>query len=228
MANEKLLIVEDEKDIAKLLRYNLEKEGFRVLVAHDGEAGLALFRKEKPDLVILDIMLPKLDGFDFCKAVRQESKAPIIMLTAKSDEVDRVLGLELGADDYVTKPFSVREVLARVKAILRRLSDTGGSPKAMVRVGTLEVDMERYTAKVKGHVVTLSSKEFEFLKNLLMAEGRVLTRDQLLEKVWGYERGLDIDTRTVDQHIARLREKLGAESKRVVTVKNVGYRIKFD
>lgn len=228
MANEKLLIVEDEKDIAKLLRYNLEKEGFRVLVAHDGEAGLALFRKEKPDLVILDIMLPKLDGFDFCKAVRQESKAPIIMLTAKSDEVDRILGLELGADDYVTKPFSVREVLARVKAILRRLSDTGGSPKAMVRVGTLEVDMERYTAKVKGHVVTLSSKEFEFLKNLLMAEGRVLTRDQLLEKVWGYERGMDIDTRTVDQHIARLREKLGAESKRVVTVKNVGYRIKFN
>jgi two-component system alkaline phosphatase synthesis response regulator PhoP len=227
MAKEKILIVEDEKDLVKILKYNLEKEGYRVVVANDGEAGLSIFRKEKPGLVILDVMLPKLDGFEFCKVVRQESKVPILMLTAKTEEVDRILGLELGADDYVTKPYSVREVLARVKAILRRVSDSEGE-KAFVRAGELEVDLERYVVKVKGDPVQLSSKEFEFLKCLLGAKGRVLTRDQLLERVWGYDDGMQIDTRTVDQHIARLREKLGVESPRIVTVKNVGYRIKID
>ena len=227
MSKEKILIVEDEKDLVKILKYNLEKEGYRVAVSTDGEAGLAAFRKEKPGLIILDIMLPKLDGFEFCKVVRQESKVPIIMLTAKTEEVDRILGLELGADDYVTKPYSVREVLARVKAILRRVSDSEGE-KAFVRAGELEVDLERYVVKVKGEPVQLSSKEFEFLKCLLGAKGRVLTRDQLLERVWGYDDGMQIDTRTVDQHIARLREKLGGESPRIVTVKNVGYRIKID
>ncbi len=227
MPKEKILIVEDEKDLVKILKYNLEKEGYRVVVSTDGEAGLAAFRKEKPGLVILDVMLPKLDGFDFCKIVRQESKVPILMLTAKTEEVDRILGLELGADDYVTKPYSVREVLARVKAILRRVSDSEGE-KSFVRAGELEVDLERYVVKVKGEQVQLSSKEFEFLKCLLGAKGRVLTRDQLLERVWGYDDGMQIDTRTVDQHIARLREKLGIESPRIVTVKNVGYRIKID
>jgi DNA-binding response OmpR family regulator len=227
MSKEKILIVEDEKDLVKILKYNLEKEGYRPFIAYDGEAGLALFRKEKPDLVLLDLMLPKMDGFEFCKVVRQESQAPILMLTAKTEEVDRVLGLELGADDYVTKPYSVREVLARVKAILRR---AGGAEeeKKFTRAGDLEVDLERYVVKVKGQVVTLSSKEFEFLKCLLSAKGKVLTRDQLLERVWGYDSAMEIDTRTVDQHIARLREKLGTESKRVVTVKNVGYRLKLD
>lgn len=227
MAKEKILIVEDEKDLVKILKYNFEKEGYRVSVAADGEAGLAQFRKEKPDLVVLDIMLPRMDGFEFCKAVRQESKVPIIMLTAKSEEVDRVLGLELGADDYVTKPYSVREVSARVKAILRR-SSGAEEEKSFVRAGELEVDLERYVTKVGGEPVTLSSKEFEFLKCLIGAKGRVLTRDQLLERVWGYDSALEIDTRTVDQHIARLREKLGAEARRVVTVKNVGYRLKLD
>ena len=226
MAKEKILIVEDEKDLVKILKYNLEKDGYRVVVAGDGEAGLSALRKEKPGLVILDIMLPKLDGFEFCKIARTETKVPILMLTAKTDEVDRVLGLELGADDYVTKPYSVREVMARVKAILRRVS--GEEPKAFVRAGDLEVDLERYVAKVAGAPITLSSKEFEFLKCLLAANGRVLTRDQLLERVWGYDEGLQIDTRTVDQHIARLREKLGSESGRIVTVKNVGYLIKLD
>ncbi len=227
MASEKILIIEDEKDLVKILKYNLEKDGFRVSAANDGEAGLAQFRKEKPDLVVLDIMLPKLDGFEFCKIVRHESKVPIIMLTAKIDEVDRVLGLELGADDYVTKPYSVREVVARIKAILRRA--TGAQEeKTFFRAGELEMDLERYMVMVKKQPVTVSSKEFEFLKCLVMAKGKVLTRDQLLEKIWGYDNSLEIDTRTVDQHIARLRDKLGAEAGRVITVKNVGYRLKLD
>lgn len=227
MAKERILVIEDEKDLAKLLRYNLEKDGYRVFVAYDGEAGLALFRKEKPDMVLLDIMLPKLDGFEICKIIRQEFKTPVLMLTAKTDEVDRVLGLELGADDYVTKPFSVREVMARVKAILRR-SGGGAVEKSFVQVGDLEIDLERYVTKVKGQSVTLSSKEFEFLKYLVNSKGKVLTRGQLLEKVWGYDDSLEIDTRTIDQHIARLREKLGKESVRIITVKNVGYRINLD
>jgi DNA-binding response OmpR family regulator len=227
MANEKILVVEDEKDLVKLLRYNLEKESYRVSAAGDGETGLALFRKEKPDLVMLDLMLPKLDGFEFCKIVRSESKTPILMVTAKTDEVDRVLGLELGADDYVTKPYSVREVLARIKAILRR---AGGAQeeKTFFRAGELEIDLERYMVMVKKQPVTVSSKEFAFLKCLVSAKGKVLTREQLLEKIWGYDNALDIDTRTVDQHIARLRDKLGAEAARVITVKNVGYRLKLD
>ena len=224
---EKILIVEDEKDLVKILKYNLEKDGYRVSIATDGEAGLSVFRKEKPGLIILDVMLPKLDGCEFCKTIRQESKVPILMLTAKSEEVDRILGLELGADDYVTKPYSVREVLARIKAILRRVSD-GDEEKTFIRAGELEVDLERYVVKVGGENITLSSKEFEFLKCLLSAKGRVLTRDQLLERVWGYDDAMQIDTRTVDQHIARLREKLSTEAPRIVTVKNVGYRIKID
>ncbi|MDE2141396.1 MAG: response regulator transcription factor [Elusimicrobia bacterium] len=229
MPNEKILVVEDDKDLSRLLKYNLDKEGYRVLAALDGETGLGLFRKERPDMVLLDVMVPKLDGFGFLKAVRQDSKTPILMLTARKDEVDRVLGLELGADDYVTKPFSVREVLARVKAILRRVGDRGQAPTVSVlRVGELEVDVERYETRVKGKDVTLTSKEFEFLKCLLQAGGRAMSRDQLLEKIWGYDRSMEIDTRTIDQHIARLREKLGSEAGRIVTVKNVGYRLKLD
>ncbi|HAH06432.1 MAG TPA: DNA-binding response regulator [Elusimicrobia bacterium] len=221
-----LLVVEDEKPLLKVLRYNLEKEGYRVVCAEDGEAGLAAFRREKPDLVLLDVMLPKLDGFEFCKAVRRDSRAPILMLTARKAEVDRVLGLELGADDYVTKPFSVRELLARVKAILRRTSE--GRSAAPVRAGGLEVDLERYEVRVRGKEAALSAKEFELLRCLLKADGRALTREQILEQVWGYDESMDIDTRTVDQHVARLRDKLGPEAERLVTVKNVGYRLKAD
>jgi len=227
VSNEKILVVEDEKDLVKILKYNLEKDGFRVISAGDGETGLALFRKEKPDLVLLDIMLPKLDGFEFCKIVRHESKTPILMLTAKADEVDRVLGLELGADDYVTKPYSVREVVARIKAILRRAAGAQ-EEKTFFRTGELEIDLERYQVSIRKQPVAISSKEFEFLKCLLLAKGKVLTRDQLLEKIWGYDSSLEIDTRTVDQHIARLRDKLGPEAARVITVKNVGYRLKLD
>ncbi|MBI4371130.1 MAG: response regulator transcription factor [Elusimicrobia bacterium] len=226
MAREKILVVEDDANIVKLLRYNLEKEGWRVVAAADGEAGLAALRRERPDLVVLDAMLPKLDGFELLKLARREFRAPVLMLTARKEEVDRVLGLELGADDYVTKPFSVREFCARVKALLRRAAAPEAASGGVLRAGGVELDYERYEARVRGKAVALTSKEFEFLKVLLQAGGRVLSRDRLLEKVWGYDRALDLDTRTVDQHVARLRDKLGPESGLVATVKNVGYRLK--
>jgi len=225
VAQEKILVIEDDKDIVRLLKYNLEKEGYRVVAVTDGEAGFAAVRKERPDLLILDVMIPKLDGFELVKLVRKESRVPVLMLTARKEEVDRVLGLELGADDYVTKPFGVRELLARVKALLRRAGPAEASA-SVLRAGGIELDVERYEVRVRGKDVQLTSKEFEFLKVLLQAGGRALSRDQILEKVWGYDRSMEIDTRTVDQHVARLREKLGPESARVATVKNVGYRIK--
>jgi two-component system alkaline phosphatase synthesis response regulator PhoP len=219
----RILIIEDEKDIVRLVKYNLEKQGFEVLSASDGASGLELARKEKPDLIILDLMLPKIDGLEICRTLRQDSRVPIIMLTAKKEEVDRVLGLELGADDYMTKPFSMRELLVRIKNILRRARAEESSVEAF-QCGDLKIDLSRYTVNLKGKPVSLSSKEFEFLKILIQAHGKALTRDQLLERVWGYDRSMDIDTRTVDQHIARLRDKLGSEARRVITVKNVGYR----
>lgn len=222
----KILVVEDEKAIVKLLKYNLEKENFVLSIASDGEEGLSVFKKMKPDLVILDLMLPKMNGIEVCKQIRRESQTPIIMLTAKKEETDRVLGLELGADDYITKPFSVRELVARIKSLSRRM-DPKSAPSA-VQVGKLSVDLEKYEVHLAGKSVELSSKEFAFLKILIEAKGKVLTRDQLLEQVWGYEKGLDIDTRTVDQHVARLRAKLGSESGRLATVKNIGYKFKAD
>jgi two-component system alkaline phosphatase synthesis response regulator PhoP len=219
----RVLVIEDEKDLVKLLKYNLEKEGYEVLAATDGAAGLAAAKKEQPHLIILDLMLPKIDGMEVCRTIRKDSRVPIIMLTAKKEELDRILGLELGADDYVTKPFSVRELMARVKTILRR-AQSSDTPETIGRFGDLRFDAERFTVSVKGKPVALSSKEFAFLKILIEANGKALTRDQLLEKVWGYDRSMEIDTRTIDQHITRLRDKLGSESKRVITVKNVGYR----
>ena len=227
MAQEKILVVEDDKDIVRLLKYNLEKEGYRVVSATDGEAGLGAARKDRPDLLILDVMVPKLDGFELLKIVRRETRAPVLMLTARKEEVDRVLGLELGADDYLTKPFGVRELLARVKALLRRAAPAEAAA-SLLRAGGIEMDVERYEVRVRGKDVQLTSKEFEFLKILLQSGGRALSRDQILEKVWGYDRSMEIDTRTIDQHIARLREKLGSEAGRIVTVKNVGYRLKLD
>jgi two-component system alkaline phosphatase synthesis response regulator PhoP len=219
----KILAIEDEKDIVRLLKYNLEKEGYIFLSSYDGLSGLELAKKEKPDLIILDLMLPKLDGMEVCREVRKESQVPIIMLTAKKEELDRIIGLELGADDYVIKPFSVRELMARVKTILRR-TKPGLKEDQLFMAGQLQVDFSRYTVSVKGKPVALSSKEFEFLKILVEANGKALTRDQLLEQVWGHDPSFEIDTRTIDQHIARLRDKLGVEAKRVITVKNVGYR----
>ena len=223
----KILLVEDEKALCRVIRYNLEKEGYRVVSAEDGEAGLAMARREKPDLVILDIMLPKLDGLQVCKAIRSASSVPILFLTAKKSEVDRVVGLKLGADDYVTKPFSVAELAARVEALLRRAgAGVAAAPSGMRRSGGLEVDVERHEVSVKGKPVSVTPREFTFLKLLLEADGRVLTRDVILETVWGIDRSVEIDTRTVDQHIARLRRKLGSEGGRIVTVINSGYKLK--
>lgn len=227
MAHEKILVVEDEKDLVKLLRYNLEKEGYRVLSAADGESALELARSKKPDFIVLDVMLPRLNGFEFCKMIRRESNVPILMLTAKKEEVDRVIGLELGADDYVTKPFSVREVIARIKAVLRRGADMT-MPATILRAGHLTVDLERYEVRVKSRPAPLTTKEFDLLKHLIQAHGAARSRDQLLEQVWGHEQAQELDTRTVDQHIARLREKLGPEAGRVITVKNIGYRLNPD
>ena len=225
----KILIVEDEKDLVRLLQYNLENEGFKVTRAGDAESGLALLRKLKPDLVILDIMLPKMDGLEFCRVVRQETQVPIIFLTAKKSEMDRILGLKLGADDYITKPFSVGELVARVQAIFRRsVAPVVGTEKQLQVVGSIEVDPERHEVRVKGKQTQLTPKEFEFLLLLMKARGKVLSRDYLLEHIWGYKKSIDIDTRTVDQHIARLRRKLRAEAHRIVTVASFGYQIKMN
>ena len=221
----KIVVVEDEKPIAKLLKYNLEQNGYIVLIAQDGEAGLALIKESKPDLILLDLMLPKIDGIEVCKMVRRDSSVPIIMLTAKKDETDRVLGLELGADDYVTKPFSIKELMARVKTILRRSQDKA-NPISTIHLGELTIDLERYEVKRGSKEIALSPKEFEFLKVLLRAQGKVLSREHLLESIWNYDQASEMDTRTIDQHVARLRGKLGAEGQHIVTVKNVGYRLK--
>lgn len=223
----KILIVEDEKDLARLIKYNLDKEGYQTLTANDGETGLIMLQSYRPDMIILDIMLPKLDGYDFLKIARKSHDTPVIILTAKKEEMDKILGLELGADDYVTKPFSIRELMARIKAIMRRASEKE-SRESFIRIGSLTVDLEKYEVSLKEKQVSLSPKEFEFLKCLLLARGKALTREQLLEKVWGYDESAEIDTRTIDQHIARLREKLGLEASRIITVKNIGYRFKTD
>ncbi|MBI3012840.1 MAG: response regulator transcription factor [Elusimicrobia bacterium] len=223
----KILIVEDEKEISGLLKYNLEANGYSTTVAYDGESALSLFKKSKPDMILLDLMVPKVDGMEICKMVRRESRVPIIILTAKKSETDRVLGLELGADDYVTKPFSVRELLARVKSVLRR-SSVPAQTGNRIHAGKLEVDLEKYDVKLNGKAIGLSAKEFSLLKVFLQAGGKVLTRDQLLETVWGMERASEIESRTVDQHVARLRGKLGVESGRLVTVKNIGYKLRLE
>lgn len=224
MAGAKILVAEDDRDIAKILRYNLEKEGHQPLMAADGDAAVSLFRREKPRLVLLDLMLPKVDGLEICRLIRQDDKqVPILMLTAKSTEIDKIVGLEMGADDYVTKPFSVREVMTRVKALLRRAAAGTTSPAGVLTAGVLELDTDRYELRLNKKPVALTGKEFELLKTLWTARGKVFSREDVLERVWGVERAADIDTRTIDQHVARLRAKLGGEKNRLRTVKNVGY-----
>jgi phosphate regulon transcriptional regulator PhoB len=221
-----VLLVEDERDIADLVRYHVEKAGMRFLHASDGGTALRLVRTELPDVALLDLMLPGLDGLEVCRQLRREAatrRLPIIMLTARGEEVDRVVGLELGADDYVVKPFSPRELLARIRAVLRRVD--GHEPKSTGRaVGDLRLDEERHAVTVSGRPVELTAKEFGLLAALMRADGRVLDREQLLEMVWGYANAAEIESRTVDVHIRRLRAKLGTEARRIVTVKAVGYR----
>jgi len=225
MAKEIIVIIEDEKNIVELLQYNLEKEGYRVFSALRGEEGLDLARKHLPSVLILDLMLPGMDGLEICKTLRQNpetSRIPILMLTARGEEVDKVLGLELGADDYVTKPFSPRELVARIKAVLRRSQPAPDT--ALLRCGPLELNAETHQVTLKGKILDLTSKEFHLLKALMAAQGRVLSRAYLLEHVWEFDRGANIETRTVDMHVGQLRKKLKSEALKIVTVKNAGYR----
>lgn len=225
----KVLVVDDEKDITALVAYHLEREGFHVLQAHDGLQALELIKRELPSLLVLDLMLPHLSGLDLCRRLRKEpetARLPILMLTAKAEEADKVLGLELGGDDYLTKPFGPRELVARVKALIRRSEEL--QDEDVMKAGSLQVDFRRYTVVVRNRPIELTAKEFDLLKALIFAKGRVLTRDYLLERVWGYERASEIESRTVDVHVRRLREKLGPEAKRIVTVKGVGYRFDRD
>lgn len=228
-SRETVLVIEDEKNILELVKYNLEQEGYRVLTANCGDSGLDVARKQNPDLVILDLMLPEIDGIEICKTLKQNEKTlfiPIIMLTAKSQEADRVVGLELGADDYVTKPFSPRELMARVKAVLRRVHEK--PKKETIEIAGLKVDFGKHLVALKGKRVELTSKEYDLLKILLEANGRVLSREFLLDKVWGYDKSLNIETRTVDMHIGQLRKKIKSEADRLLTVKNAGYRFEND
>jgi len=229
MAKGKILIVDDEKNIVEAVKYNLEKDGFRTAVALDGAKALEAAKREAPDLILLDWMLPGMDGLEVCRTLKQDPKMrhiPVLMLTVKSDVTDKVLGLEMGADDYLTKPFSPRELVARVKALIRRASP---APEADVfQLDDLKVDWGRYVVSLKGKPVELTSKEFELLRALVEAKGRVLSRDALLERVWGYERSGEIETRTVDLHVSQLRKKLKTMADRIVTVKNAGYRFAID
>jgi two-component system phosphate regulon response regulator PhoB len=222
--NETVLIVDDEQDVVDLLVYNLQKAGYKTTSARDGATALQKARDAFPSLIVLDLMLPQIDGTEVCKQLRADPKTasiPIIMLTAKAEEVDRIVGLELGADDYVTKPFSPREVVLRVKKILGR-THGNGAPAEMLKCGDLVVDVAKHEAALKGKVVELTATEFKLLAMLMERRGRVQTRDRLLTDVWGYEG--DVDTRTVDTHVRRLREKLGKAADYIETVRGVGYR----
>jgi two-component system alkaline phosphatase synthesis response regulator PhoP len=224
----KILIIEDEKPITELLEYNLKQNGYFVEIAHDGEEGLQKVLDVHPDLVILDLMLPKLDGMEICRRVKGNSNTqsiPIVMLTAKTEEVDRIVGLEMGADDYVTKPFSVRELILRIKAILKR-ADGGLTEVRKVEIKDLSILPDQHVVYVKGEEVILTHLEFNLLLALVNSNGRVLTRDTLLNKVWGYD--YYGDTRTVDVHVRRLRQKLGAAADYVKTIRGTGYKFNSD
>jgi DNA-binding response OmpR family regulator len=220
----KVLIIEDEPDMILGLKDNFEFEGYEVMTATDGHAGLEKARKERPDLVILDVMMPRMSGLEVCKALRSEGfDRPIIMLTARGQEIDKVVGLELGADDYVTKPFSIRELMARVRAVLRR--SEGKKRLARYRFGEVDLDFEIYRATRAGEVLDLSPREFELLRYLIERKGETVSREQLLEDVWGYESYPS--TRTVDTHIAKLRAKIGdsgSEPRFVLTIHGLGYK----
>ena len=232
----KILIVDDEKPIVEILTYNLHKEGYETIEAYDGEQAITLALTQKPDLILLDIMLPKVDGLTVCKRIRHTlTNVPILILSAKDEEIDKILGLELGADDYITKPFSVRELMARVKANLRKseviqdveqVEEETEEDGNKIEVGELKLDLDKYEVKVRGEVIDLTIREFEVLKYLANQPGQVVTRETLLEKVWGYEYYGDI--RTVDVTVRRIREKIEKDTsspKILITKRGVGYYI---
>ena len=224
MAGYKIMVVDDDSNICELLRLYLEKEGFDVVIAEDGVRALALFDSTQPDLVLLDVMMPRLDGWQVCRELRKKSQCPIIMLTAKGEVFDKVLGLDLGADDYVTKPFEAKEVIARIKAVLRRCGSDTTEKARVVEFDGLYINMENYELKVRGKAVDTPPKEMELIFHLASNPNRVYTRDQLLDEVWGFE--YYGDSRTVDVHVKRLREKLEgvSESWTLKTVWGVGYK----
>lgn len=224
----KILVVDDEASIVNIISFNLKKEGYEVITASDGEAGLELALNEKPDLVLLDIMMPQMDGYEVCRKIREKSTVPIIMLTARADEVDKVIGLEMGADDYVTKPFGNRELMARVKANLRRTIANEAAKNTkntnVATYGDLTIDFKRYEVKKRGEVLNLTVRETELLNFLATQQSQIFTRETLLEKVWGYEYLGDV--RAVDVTIRRLREKIEDDASKpqyIITKRGVGY-----
>lgn len=229
MTQKTILIVEDEENLRETLNYRLAAEGYRIATAGDGQQALEIAEAVKPDLILLDVMLPRLDGFDVCRILRKSTATPILMLTAKDDEVDKVVGLEMGADDYVTKPFSTRELVARVKALLRRADRqtavVGEGEEHALESADLRLDQAQHRAWLAERELELKPREFELLAFLMRHRGQAVTRDQLLDSVWGY--GAEVDTRTVDVHVRWLREKIEkdpAHARRITTVRRVGYR----
>lgn len=227
----RILVVDDEASIVELLKFNLQREGYEALDASDGETAIRLVRSDRPDLVILDIMLPGIDGIEACQAIRRESNVPIIMLTAKSEEFDTVLGLSVGADDYMAKPFSTRELMARVKAVLRRQATDAAAHDdrgdELLRIGDVEIDGVSFQVRAEGKHVEVTPKEFELLRLLMANAGRVLTREVILERVWGYD--FPGNTRTVDVHIRKLRQKIERDDSQpdyIQTVHGIGYRFR--
>ncbi len=221
----RIAVVEDEPDLAEVVRYNLSREGFQVDVHGRGDTALDAVRRRPPDLIVLDLMLPGLDGLELTRALKRDpatSRIPLVMLTARAEEVDRVVGLELGADDYITKPFSPRELTLRIKAVLRR--GDGAPAPAVLEAGTIRLDRTAHEAQLGGEPLPLTATEFRLLQLLLERQGRVQSRSQLLTEVWGYAE--DVDSRTVDTHVRRLRRKLGDEADRIETVIGVGYRLR--
>jgi two-component system phosphate regulon response regulator PhoB len=224
----KILIIEDERDLAELVAFNLHKEGYQTGVATDGRSGLERVISEKPDLVILDLMLPEISGIEICKAIRRHescSAIPVLMVTAKGEEIDKVVGFEVGADDYLVKPFSTRELLLRVKAILRRSANDKPETK-LFRAGPVTIDTESHKVTADGQEITLTITEFKLLLTLMERLGRMQSREQLLSHVWGYSS--DADTRTVDTHITRLRSKLGTAGDLIKTIRGFGYKMEVE
>ncbi len=227
MSEKRILVVEDEPDIAEVLQFSLDRAGFAVDIERRGDTALEAIRKQPPDLIVLDLMLPGLDGLEVTRMLKRDpatARLPLVMLTAKGEEVDRIVGLELGADDYIPKPFSPREVVLRIKAVRRRRGGEAGGGDDHVESGDIRLDSGAHRVEVRGEEIVLTATEFRLLRVLMERQGRVQTRSRLLTDVWGYSE--DVDSRTVDTHVRRLRRKLGAEADRIETVIGVGYRLR--